>query len=128
MIPDQETKLRLPILTEEKITPQSDSNTRRHLSVITEYLKFLFDQDHIELRKHESSGIPNFSLIFYQQNLVMRAIKSKAVRAHFCSQMKNWPNNEPMSMLQFKYCARLTDAILTDSTGSSDQARLSVLY
>ena len=32
----------------------------------------------------------------------MRAIKSKLVRAEFCEKMKKWPNNEPMSMLQFK--------------------------
>ena len=109
-MPDPEVKLRLPVDNEQPITPQMDANTRRHLSVITEYVKFLFDQDHTELRKHESS--------------VMRAIKSKVVRAEFCAKMKDWPRNEPMNMLQFKYCARLTDAILTDSTGATDQANI----
>ena len=48
-------------------------------------------------------------------------MKSKICRAKFCSEILKWPKNEPMSNGQFDYTARLTDALLTDSTGSSDQ-------
>ena len=71
-----------------------DTNTRRHLQVMIEYLKFLFEEDHAELKKHFSS--------------IIRALKSKVVRANFCREIQKWPKNESMSNVQFDYCARLT--------------------
>merc|ERR1712062_310391 len=73
MLPDEEICYRIE--TDEEIIPKmaSDTNTRRHLSVMTEYIKFLFEEDSSELKKHFLS--------------VIRALKSKIVRSHFCHEI-----------------------------------------
>ena len=55
MAPDEEISYRLAI--DSKVLPSipNDTNTRRHLSVMQEYVKFIFNQDDAELKKHFGS-------------------------------------------------------------------------
>ena len=78
---------------------QSECDLETVISVMQEYVKFIFNQDDAELKKHFGS--------------VLRAMKSKICRAKFCFEILKWPKNESMTNGQFDYTARLTDALLT---------------
>ena len=78
---------------------QSECDLETVISVMQEYVKFIFNQDDAELKKHFGS--------------VLRAMKSKICRAKFCHEILKWPKNESMTNGQFDYTARLTDALLT---------------
>ena len=59
MAPDEEIFYRLPIDKKRLPSIPNDTNTRRHLSVMQEYVKFIFNQDDAELKKHFGSVLRN---------------------------------------------------------------------
>jgi len=59
MAPDEEIFYRLPIDKKRMPSIPNDTNTRRHLSVMQEYVKFMFNQDDAELKKHFGSVLRN---------------------------------------------------------------------
>jgi len=52
MIRDDPLSYRIEPDQEIKIKTKKDTNTRRHLSVINEYIKFIFDENSPELKEH----------------------------------------------------------------------------
>ena len=72
MAPDEEIFYRLAI--DKKMLPSipNDTNTKRHLSVMQEYVKFIFNQDDAELKKHFGSVLRN---VYIRQTLIGQEIR-----------------------------------------------------
>ena len=80
MAPDEEIFYRLAI--DKKILPSipNDTNTRRHLSVMQEYVKFIFNQDDAELKKHFGSVLRNgYNILTFETLLNQLELESELI-------------------------------------------------
>ena len=114
--PQAPTPMRIQTAEEQIIMPPSDTNAKRHLAVLHDFMISIKDENIQELKKRFSA--------------VCRAMKSRLVRKELCVCLMSWNSQSEsesaffLSNLQFEYIVRLAESALTNSTGSSDQCNV----